>query len=432
MKKTNAVIVLTALLIIGIMILSYSYKFAILFLIFLVLMEAFSYFLVKKLSQDFQWLITPDDEFPVLSKDGLSKFVKSGYDEELGWVRKANTEKEEIGKDGKTMYHIDSRGSRKNPGHENLPIKISFYGDSFLFARQVNDDETCQWYLSELSQTNVLNFSVGNYGFDQALLRLKREYPKNKTKIVVIGVVPSTIVRILCVWKHYNEFGNTFGFKPRFIIENGKLKLIKNFIDKEEKFFEYEKYIQQIRKYDYFYKAHFKEEMIRFPYLISILSDSFRNIPLIFLVSVSKLFKAEKELEVYPPPMKIIMKINLKLRYKLFAQNKNAVNLFEKLIEDFVSYAKKNIFVPVFLFMPQKDDLLFIKKKGPYYADFIERVSKKIHTIDLTSHLIYREDLDEVYTDDNEYGGHYSNFGNKVVAEVIYNKLREKRLLKDK
>src|SRR3989338_250928 len=139
-----------------------------------------------------------------------------------------------------------------------------------------------------------------------------------------MGVVPSTIVRILCMWKHYNEFGNTFGFKPRFAIEKGKLKLIRNFIDKEEKFFEYQKYIPKIKQYDYFYETKFKSEMIRFPYLISILSDPFRNFRIIFYIFVSRLFKMEKELDVYPLPMKVIMNVNLKLRYKLFTKDRNA------------------------------------------------------------------------------------------------------------
>lgn len=429
MKKFNSVIVSFILLLIAVLLFRHSLKSGVGFLIFLIIMELISYFLVNKLREDFQWLITPKDELPVLSREGLNKFIKSGYDEELGWIRKPNTEKEEIGKEGKTKYHIDSKGSRKNPGHEKLPIKISFYGDSFLFARQVNDNESCQWHMSELTKTNIPNFSVGNYGMDQALLRLKREYPKNKTKIVVMGVVPATIVRILSVWKHYNEYGNTFGFKPRFEIKNGELMLVKNFIDKEEKFPEYQKYINQIRKHDYFYETKFKKEMIEFPYFISILSDPLRNIPLIFHVSMSKLSKVEKKIEEYPQSMELIMKINLKLRYKLFNQNKNAVKLFEKLIDDFVAYSKKNHFKPVFLFMPQKDDLLLIRQSGPYYGEFIEKVGKKLHTIDLTDYLLDRDDLDEIYSDDNEYGGHYSKSGNKVIAEMIYRNFKKNKII---
>jgi hypothetical protein len=67
---------------------------------------------------------------------------------------------------------------------------------------------------------HVLNYGVGNYGFDQALLR----FEKNKhiqLEITIIGIVPETINRINSIWKHYLEFGNIYGFKPSFFIKGG-------------------------------------------------------------------------------------------------------------------------------------------------------------------------------------------------------------------
>jgi hypothetical protein len=399
-------------------------------LVGLLILEVLSVLLVKSLRKRFQWLITSEDEYPHLSEEGLRQFFDHGYDPELGWIRKPNTKKEEIGKFGKTQYHIAPQGYRCNPGHEALPQKISFYGDSFMFARQVNDDETAQWYLSEETQTNVLNFSVGNYGLDQALLRLKREYPRYKTDIVIMGVVPSTIVRVLSVWKHYNEFGNTFGFKPRFVLEGDRLKLVKNFIDTEDKFLRYEEYLPEIRQYDYFYTTKFQREMIKFPYSISIIKNASRNIPLIGLVAWYTWVKQETKVQAFPAPMKIIMDVNLKLRYNLFTRNRDAVRLLEKLVAEFVQYAKDNDFSPVFVFMPQKDDMFMVKKKGgPYYQGFLDSISPILHTIDLTPHLIDRADLDELYSDDNQYGGHFSKTGNEFVAHVMGNALREWKLL---
>ncbi len=77
---------------------------------------------------------------------------------------------------------------------------------------------------------------MGNYGLDQSLLRLKREVPKNPTKFVIMGVVPETICRILSMWKHYYEYGNTFAFKPKFTIENDQLIQISNPINESSKF----------------------------------------------------------------------------------------------------------------------------------------------------------------------------------------------------
>lgn len=409
----------------------------------LAILEVLSYFLITYLRKRFQWLITPKDEIPEIKKEYLDKFIKHGYDPQLGWVRKPNTCKVEYGRYivvesdpvkgmgvRETMYRINERGARLNPGHEELPAILSCYGDSFAFCRQVNDDETWEEYLSELTNTNVLNFGVGNYGIDQALLRMKREYQKNRTKIVIMGVVPSTIVRILSVWKHYHEFGNIFGFTPRFKIENGKLVLIKNIIDSEEKFYHLNKYIDELRKNDYFYETKFKRDMIKFPYLISILANPCRNIPLITLVGLSVLFEklGIKSQKISDLPMDMLMKTNLKLRYRLF-KNQEALELLKEIINEFIRYSKETGFIPVLLWMPQKDDVLFVKNKNFYYSDFIKEMSKKLLTIDLTNNLIKVTNLNELYSSDNVYGGHFSKLGNKFIAKVVYDAFKEKKLL---
>jgi len=421
----------------------YSYIGLLIFLGISVILEVLSYFIVTYVRKRFQWLITPKDEMPEIKKGYLDKFIKHGYDPLLGWVRKPNTCKLEHGRYivvernpvkgigvGETMYHINDRGARLNPGYEGLPEVISCYGDSFTFCRQVNDDETWEWYISELTNTNVPNFGVGNYGIDQALLRVKREYQKNRTKIVIMGVVPSTIVRILSVWKHYHEFGNIFGFTPRFKIENGKLVLIKNIIDSEEKFYHLNEYIDELRKNDYFYETKFRNEMIKFPYSISILANARRNIPLITLVALSAIFEklCIRSQKISDLPMDLIMRINLGLRYRLF-KNQEALKLLKEIINEFIRYSKEQGFVPVLLWMPQKDDVLFVKNKEFYYTEFIKEISKKILTIDLTNNLIKVTNLNEPYSYDNVYGGHFSKLGNKFISKIVYDTLKEKKLL---
>jgi hypothetical protein len=413
----------------GILIGLYSPRVFMWYAAVITLLELGSFFLVQYLRKDFQWLITPADLCPSIDRKGLDKFIEHGYDAELGWVRKPNTEKEEAGRQGKTKYHIDAGGRRSNPGHENWPAEISCYGDSFVFCRQVNDNETFEWYLSEITKTNILNFGVGNYGLDQALLRLKRDYPSNRTKIVIMGVVPSTIVRILCVWKHYNEFGNVLGFKPRFLLENGKLSLINNIINNKEKFERYREFIAEINRYDDFYESKFKKDMLSFPYLASILSNPARNFPLLFMVSRDRWVGDKEEDRPYPPSMSIIMKSNLKLREQLFFISKSAVDLLEKLVVDFSSYCRENDVTPLFLWMPQKDDILRVRERSNYYKDFVDRIKDKLITIDLTEELIDRDDLDDLYSDDNHYGGHHSKQGNLLIAKIILNRLIKYNLI---
>ena len=386
--------------------------------------------LVKFLRREFQWLIISSDEHPILDGEGLEKFILHGYDPELGWRRKPGTWHDEQGKYGTTRYHIDMDGARCRPGHEHFPVYAVCYGDSFTFCRQVNDNETWEYFLSEKLRAGVLNFGVGNYGLDQALLRMERELNSQSPRIVIMGVVPSTIVRILCVWKHYNEFGNTFGFKPRFDLKDSRLIYIKNIIDHESKFPEYEKYLDRIKVNDYFYESKFRREMIRFPYLFHIWKNAFRNIPLISILLIGKLFKVagirNHWLEDYP--LMKIMQINLKLRYRLF-KDRYACDLFLGIIERFREFVLARGMRPVFLFLPQKDDVLFIKKRGYYYRDLIRSVGEKLVTVDMTDILLAADDLDTLYSDDNVYGGHFSKDGNCFVAEELYKKLKENNLL---
>ncbi len=404
-----------------------------LYLLALITFETISYFLTQYIRKKFPWFITPKDENPPIDVAGLDKFIHHGFDPELGWVRKPNTEKEEIGRWGKTWYHINDQGRRKNPEHEALPETISCYGDSFTFARQVNDNETWEWHLSELTKTNALNFGVGNYGLDQSLIHLKRDYPHNKTPLVIMGVVPSTIVRVMCLWKHYNEFGNTFAFKPMFKLESGKLNLIQNIITDRQKFLELEQHLDYFRRNDYFYKPKFRQEMIRFPYFLSILSYPSRNFRLIYFVLWSVLFEKEEATrnQPYPTPMKVIMETNLKLRRYLFTKEPYAVDLMAALVEEFIAYSKSMNFTPIFLLMPQKDDVIYIKERGDtFYKSFVERISTKLTVIDFTPALLNAPNLDELYSDDNKYGGHYSKSGNELLAKTISEELKRKKLLK--
>ena len=119
-----------------------------------------------------------------------------------------------------------------------------------------------------------------------------------------------------------------------------------------------------------------------------------------------------------------IMEINLKLRYNLFSK-KEVADLFRAIIQDFIGYGKKQGFKPVFIIIPQKDDVLFIKKHKNYYHDFLQSLKKDLLVIDLTDYLEKREDLDDLYSDDNKYGGHPSRKGNEFIAQVIKNVLSD-------
>jgi len=387
------------------------------------IIEISFYLIILFVNKKFHWLIMAKDKSPKLSKEGLKKFIMHGYDKELGWIRKPNTSHIENGKEGQTKWSINSNGSRTNPEYDHLNSEISCYGDSFTFCRQVNDKETWEHNLSILRKTNVSNFGVGNYGLDQILLRLRNEYDNNPTKTVLIGVVPDTISRILSVWKHYYEYGNTFGFKPRYEIHKGELKFIKNFIDDVEKFENLQEFLNDVKKHDFFYKEKFEKEIICFPYCITVFRNFQRNFSIIFWILKIQFSKTDKK--ILWEPMKTIMNINLKWRIKLF-QDTKTILLFKKILEQFIIYSQEKKFKLVFLFLPQKDDLLFIKQNFHFYEKFIKEIEKfgGLQLIDITNELLEEQNLDELYSDDNSYGGHFSKKGNEKIATLINQKLK--------
>jgi hypothetical protein len=385
---------------------------------------------VNFVRKKFQWLITNADKEPELSQEGLMKFFSHGYDRDLGWIRKPNSKHKEIGKEGTVEWTTNKIGARTNPGFDNKENSISCYGDSFTFCRQVNDNETWEHELSKLTNSNVLNFGVGNYGIDQSLLRLKKEYASNKTKIVIMAVVPDTISRIMSYWKHYYEYGNTFGFKPKFEEIDGRIEEIPNIINDETKFGEYKQYLDKIKEHDFFYKNKFKKEIIQFPYTISIFKNFKRNFSILYWVTLielrKKLSKNYKIIEW--KPMSVIMKINLNWRIKLY-ENSIAVSLLIGILKEYVKYAEAENFVPVFTFLPQKDDLIEMGENR-FELDVWNKIKSinGLNTLDIIDELTHIDNYDDMFSDSNEYGGHYSKKGNKEIAKIIYKNLVKKKL----
>lgn len=249
------------------------------FFLFLILLEIVFYLFSSYIRKKNQWFIISKDKKPFFEKQVLEKVLSKSHDPLLGWDRKPNSSGTEVYENATVKWSINGNGARNNLEYNYKKSFISIFGDSFSFSREVNDDETWGYKLSLLTQSNVENFGVGNFGFDQALIKLtnKLETEEFRPKIVIIGVVPDTISRILSVWKHYYEYGNIFGFKPRYVLRNNKLELINNYINSKEKFLSINKYIDLIKEHDFFYKHKFLKEIIKFPYTIYFLKNFKRN-----------------------------------------------------------------------------------------------------------------------------------------------------------
>lgn len=376
----------------------------------------------------FDFILTSKDKYPKLKKKVIEKFLKESYDSELGWVRKPNTSKSEIFLDEKKMYSINSKGSRINPTNANLKTEINSFGDSFTFCREVNNDETWQYYLANHNNCNVSNYGVGNYGMDQALLRFKRELKNIKdSRYVVMAVVPGTIQRNLSCWKHYSEFGNPLAFKPRFVISNGKLKLIKNFMEDKNNFYDMNKVIDKLNQYDYFYER-FKEQIIKFPYIFNIIKKKKLKQ---FIIYSGVLFLEKMGIDwrrfkkIISQKIKESFNDDLNLIKSLY-NDEDACNLTLEILREFSNVAKRNNIIPIFMMMPEGKDIRdILKNKEAYYHPFLDKAKEFISCVDLITpittlknplSIFFKKEYSKSYI---VRSGHYNQKGNRLVAEEL-------------
>ncbi len=375
-------------------------------------LEGMAFALVIWLRQDCAWLITRRDLTPEIDPGGLDAFLEHGWDKELGWVRKPNTRSDETGrKRARTSYSLDATGARSNPGFGDQPPAILAYGDSYTFSREVNDREAWPHRLSEILGVNAANHGVGNYGLDQALLRLEREFDAHPAPIILMGVVPEAISRILSVWKHFSEYGNTFGFKPRFVLEDGDLKLLPNPVDDADKFFRIADLFDRLAADDYFFEAKFSKDLLHFPFLWTLGRSWKRSLPLLSAALTDRLGLTTEQAFVR------VMERNIDLASGLY-RDPGATQLFKAICRRFIRFARDRGAEPILVMMPQLLDLEHIRNGDDYYKPVLDQLAGEMTVVDLAPALLENNDLDALFIHDR-YGGHLSVTGNLVVASVL-------------
>jgi len=134
------------------------------------------------------------------------------FDAELGWTR----------------HYETPYGERPRPGTSGPPIMMVF-GESHTHGDEVGDAETWEAYAGTELGADVLNFGVGGYGPDQALLRFRRISTRLRTPIVGLGVTLENINRVVNRYRpfYFRQTGITLP-KPRFVLEGGHLALLPN------------------------------------------------------------------------------------------------------------------------------------------------------------------------------------------------------------
>ncbi len=387
-------------------------------IIFLIFFEILIFFLVKILKKNFKWIITNNDEQPKFDNERFNNFIKNNFSRELGWDRRPGSKGIENNLGKISHFTISEHGYRNSENNFNNS-KISTFGDSYTFCRYVSDNETWQHYLENIYKTHVRNYGVGNYGLDQAFLKFEKTKLEEENKLLIFSIVPETISRIHSYWKHYLEFGNIYSFKPKFCLDKDHeiIKLDNYLIDKKIENI-YEK-LDYVRENDFFYKNKFLKRMFKFPYTVSFVKSFNFNIRIFYnLIKdllLRKINKGDENKKFYYEALKLVIIKNIIDADNYYLKDEMKFLLKEVILKynKIINKLNKKM---ILLIIPQKYDLLFLKKRN--YSKFFKEISNEVDVIDLTCCFSKHKDINSLYIDD-KYAGHLSKIGNKLVSDEI-------------
>lgn len=346
----------------------------------------------KKNGRLFQFDV--EEYFENISDDFLTGFASSTWpyapSSSFGWSRVPGV-KMKYSNGAVNSTNLD--GVRFVPNVSAFPTMISAYGDSFTEGDEVNNDQTWLAHIAYGKKINVLNYGVSGYGPDQALLRLEQNLANGKkTPIVILGMIPENMNRLLNLFRPYYTFPHSdwaLGFKPAFILKGESYELLNlvpsDFTDRISLI----KAAQKASHYDEWYKTRTGQD--RFPYTI----NTFR-------------FLKRYGLKPQQTPDDLVEISKDKMLY---------------ILEIFSELSVKYHFHPVLALLPgyQDEVNLYVMGGSHWLGDFLD--THKRANMTYVNVIEKLAKLPNMNLDKMMAIHHYSEYGNQKVAQVLIKEL---------
>ena len=168
----------------------------------------------------------------------VGEYLTGSYDKDLGWDTLPSSDIVSTNvADEQWTANYDDLGSRRSC-IESEQILMATYGDSFTHGDEVNDEQTWQCMLERRFDKRVLNFGVGAYGVDQALLKMKRHWREGLVApITILTIYGDDLPRVL---NRYRPFVNRrtrgkLAFKPCYQYLDDQVRFLANPLTAEMK-----------------------------------------------------------------------------------------------------------------------------------------------------------------------------------------------------
>jgi hypothetical protein len=329
------------------------------------------------------------------------RIAEDTYDAALGWRNAPNSMRDPVNSAGSVwMIHYDAEGARRDGAASGDP-RVAAFGDSFTQCDEVGDDQTWEHDLATATGVRVLNFGVGGYGPDQAILLVERKLEAGlRTPIIILGIHEENVNRAVNRYRpYYAPFDPMqFAFKPRFILGDDGLELLANplILDGSTPT-PIAAYVAEAARDDYWYAYNAQRPRFAFPF-------SYQLAKLALDVSVEKSILAVNPLAP--------------LRNDLW-HDPAAQDLLTALVRRFASHVSEAGLTPVLLLIPEVGDATRWKDHVPGYRAWLDRLRAAIPESKLPI-----VDVAGAITDPARFrvrpdGGHASVDGNRTIAAAL-------------
>ena len=377
----------------------------------LIFLECFLFWLIKRSPR----LNFRGQEYPKIDGELIEKF--RSFDPEIGWDIKPGSVIK-CSRDGADYYiNIDETGKRiSNHGNDISSTPIYTFGDSYCMCREVADNHTWQTYLSKRVGREVNNFGVGNYGIDQAFLKLHKEREKNpKIRDVVFCITPYSITRSLSMWRHFTENGNVLAFKPIFFLDGDDLALKRNIIRHKSDLEYYDQKVGYLKKNDKTFD-YFKKHVFWFPYSISMMRNFSVVKKELFYYTAKLFFFQKKFTKIALFFQKLYFAYDINYRSSLLKKHKR---FYEKFISEVKCYCNHyNLNVEFFL-VPPIEEVRYLEYGGnASYNELITILEQHFKVIDFIEELSVCLEPEKFFTA-SMWGGHLNETGNEKLSDFF-------------
>lgn len=324
------------------------------------------------------------------------------YDALLGWRNAPNGTHDAVNSAGaRWSAHFDAAGARRDPTARGDPL-VAAFGDSFTECDEVNDDETWEHDLATISGVGVLNFGVGAYGPDQAILLAERTLAADRrAPIVVLGIHEENINRALNRYRPYYLPLDpmTLTFKPRFVLGERGLELLPNPLAIEGSApAPITAYLAEAARGDYWFAYNAQRPRVAAPF-------SYQLAKLALDVAVEKAILAVNPLAP--------------LRNDPW-RDPAAQDLMTALVRRFASHIRASGATPVLLLIPEVGDAARWQDHVPGYHQWLDRLRAAVPSSELAIVDVAGAITDPVHFRVRPDGGHASADGNRTIAAALW------------